>query len=164
MPSNRLLVLLTAALLLTALPAAAQPPASEATAPLGVRVGYTSWEGVEQVHFGAHLLMGEITENVDFTPSIEIGTGSDLTVVSLNGDLTYRFTEFVAAPWGFHAGASLAMLFLDNELMDTDVDIGLSVVSGVSRVFDNGHEGRLEVRLGVLDAPGFKLTCGYTLF
>jgi len=161
-----------AALVLAPTPAAAQeyqeytarPQGGGSGTPIGLRLGYTSWEGLEQVHFGGHVLLGEITENVDLTPSLEIGTGNDLTVVIINGDLTYRFTELMSAPWGFYGGGSLSLVYLDADLGGSDADLGLSAVGGFTRTFDNGHEGRLEVRLGLLDYPGFKLTCGYTLF
>lgn len=139
-------------------------PEDDGLGPVGFRLGFTSWETIEQTHFGAHVKVGEVVENVDFTPNVEIGLGGDLTVVTINGDLTYRFTEMVTAPWGMYGGGSLGLNYVNPDVGDADTDLGLSAVGGFTYEFDNGHEGMLEVRVGLLDSPGFKLTFGYTLF
>ena len=132
--------------------------------PIGVRAGYTSWEDVGQMHFGAQMQLGEVMENLSFTPNFEIGLGDNLTVAALNGDVTWAFSEMVNAPWGLYGGGSLALIWTDPEGGDANSDLGLSALGGLTRRFDNGHDGFLEVRVGLLDSPGLKITLGYSLF
>lgn len=132
--------------------------------PVGPRAGYTSWNGIHQMHFGGHARLGEIFPNMDLTPGVEMGFSDGFTVITINGDLTYRFTELTSPPWGLYAGGSLSLNYLDSDLMNGNLDLGLSALVGSTRRLDNGHEVLGEVRLGLLDSPGFKLTFGYTFF
>jgi hypothetical protein len=166
MTHGRLIPLMTCAALLVAGAAAAQIGYSEpeSTYPIGVRAGYTSWENVSQLHFGAQVQLGEIMENISFTPNLEIGLGDNLTVAALNGDVTWSFSEMVNAPWGLYGGGSLALIWVDAEGASANSDLGLSALGGLTRRFDNGHDAFLELRVGLLDSPGLKVTLGYSLF
>jgi hypothetical protein len=132
--------------------------------PFGVRAGYTSWNGIDQFHFGGHVNLGELFPNVEFTPGFELGLGNDLTLLTINGDVTYNFTELVERPWKFYAGGSLSLNYLNPKVGGSDTDLGLSALVGGAKQFTNGHEGLAEIRIGILDSPDFKLTFGYTLF
>ncbi len=130
----------------------------------GARSGYTNWDGVDQIHFGAHLKLGEVFPNVHFTPNVEAGLGGGATIIAINGDLAYSFTEFVTHPWNVYGGGSFALNFINPDLGDSDTSIGLSALLGLERTFANEHQGMVEMRVGVMDGPDFKLTFGYTLF
>jgi hypothetical protein len=148
-------------LLLAASTAAAELP------PLGVRGGITDWDGLNQFHFGLDARLGEILPNVELTPNLEIGLGDDATIISVNGDVTYQFTELVSSPWGLYGGGALALHILDFDNVPgsgSDTDLGLNLVAGGTKVFANGHLGFAEIRIGVLDSPDLKLTVGYSLF
>ena len=160
---GRLAPLLAIATLLCAGAATAQGD-YELQYPIGVRAGYTSWEDVGQMHFGAHVAMGEVMENISFTPNLELGLGDNLTVATINGDLTWSFSEMTTGAWGLYAGGSLGLIWVDPELGDANTDLGLSALAGLTRHFANGHDGFFEVRAGLLDSPGLKLTVGYNLF
>jgi len=171
----KILPLLTVAIALTAVltaPAPAQT-AAEATDTtdgvhssigFGVRTGYTGWNGINQIHFGAHLKVGELFPNVQFTPNIEAGFGDGATIITLNGDLAYSFTEFVERPWHLYGGGSLSFNYVKPDDIDSETDLGFSVLIGLERTFANEHQGLIEIRIGVMDSPDFKLTFGYTLF
>lgn len=163
---GRLLTLAGCLLVLVAVPAAGQTyyDATDTRDAIGLRLGYTSWEDVGQVHFGAHWRMGEVAENVSLTPNLEVGLGDNLTVLALNGDLTWSFSEMVSAPWGLYGGGSLGLIWVDPDGGSSDSNLGLSLLGGLTRHFDNGHDAMLEVRVGVLDSPGLKVTLGYSLF
>ncbi|MCP4571599.1 MAG: hypothetical protein GY838_04545 [bacterium] len=136
---------------------------AEGIPPLGIRAGFTSWEGTDQIHMGAHAKLGDLFQNVAFTPGFELGFDSDVTVLTVNGDLAYRFTELAQAPWGPYGGGSLSFNFVDwNGTSATD--LGLSLLAGTTYDLDNGNELLGEIRLGLMDSPGFKLTFGYTFF
>lgn len=177
MKNLRPLIAAIALITLFTTPALCQTPvAAESTAPayqnqpastdiaFGVRGGYTGWNGLSQIHLGAHLKMGEIFPNVQFTPNIEAGFGDDVSIITVAGDLAYNFTELVAAPWNFYGGGSLSFNYYNPKDGGSETDIGLSAVAGLDYTFANEHQGMVEIRVGVMDSPDFKLTFGYTLF
>ncbi len=143
-------------------PVQSQPVQSNTA--FGVRGGFTDWNGVSQIHLGAHLKIGEVFPNVQFTPNVEAGFGDDVTIITLNGDLAYNFTEFVAAPWNLYGGGALSFNYLNPQNGGSDTDIGLSALLGMEYAFANEHEGMVEIRVGLMDSPDFKLTFGYTLY
>lgn len=132
--------------------------------PVGLRAGYTSWEGYSQVHFGVHAKLGDLFPNVQLVPSLEAGFGDGLTLISANGDLTYRFTELVAFPWELYGGGCLALQYIEQDNIDSDFQLGISGLIGLSKALNSGNEVMVETRFGILDSPGFKLTFGYTFF
>jgi len=148
-------------------PAATTPQAASRSAsntPFGIRAGYTSWESINQFHVGGHVYLGELWPNVEFTPNIEVGFGDSVTIVTINGDVTYLFTEFVGFPWGLYGGGSLSFNYINPDWGDSETDLGLSGLVGMTYTFANDHKGMAEIRFGIMDSPGFKLTFGYTLF
>ena len=154
-------------LTLAALPAAAQDAetgGADRFHPLGLRAGYTSWENYGQMHFGAHMKLGDRFPNVQLTPNLEMGFGDDLTLIALNGDLSYRFTELFTYPWELYGGGCLALNYLKPRDVDHDFQLGISGVIGMARALAGGNEILLEARFGILDSPGFKVTLGYTFF
>ena len=105
--------------------------------------------------------------NVELTPNLEIGLGDDATIISVNGDVTYQFTELVTSPWGLYGGGALSLHIVDFDEVrggSSDTDLGLNLVVGGTKVFANGHLGLAEIRFGVLDSPDLKFTLGYSLF
>lgn len=135
--------------------------------PIGARAGVTDWDGINQFHIGLDARLGEVLPNVEFTPNLEIGMGDDATIVSVNGDLAYQFTELVTSPWGLYGGGALSLHVIDIDTpfgSHSDTDLGLNLLAGVTKVFQNGHQGRAEIRFGVLDSADLKVTVGYSLF
>lgn len=142
----------------------AAAPAQALDIPLGPRVGYTHWDGINQMHFGGHAKLGELFPNVELNPGIEMGFGAGFTIITINGDLVYKFTELTTSPYGLYGGGSLSLNYLDHDLLDGNMDLGLSALIGSTHEMSNGDEILGEIRLGILDSPGFKLTFGYTFF
>ncbi len=132
--------------------------------PLGIRAGYTSWGSINQFHFGIHTDWGELAPNLALVPGVEIGLGDGFTVATFNGDLLYRSTELVSRPWEMYGGGSLSFNIVDGRQGGTSTDLGLSGLLGLTRALTNGHTALVEIRLGFIDSPDFKLTCGYSLF
>ena len=154
-------------LILVAGTASAQAPADQSGGlpfPVGLRAGYTNWENYSQLHFGAHAKLGDIFPNVQLTPGVEIGLGDSLNLVTINGDMTYRFTELVSFPWELYGGGCLSLNYINPDEVESDFQLGLSVLLGLSKTLAGGDEVMVETRLGILDSPGFKLTLGYTFF
>jgi hypothetical protein len=137
---------------------------SGGTPKFGVRAGYTSWESINQFHVGAHYYLGEIWPNFEFTPNIEVGFGDSVTIVTVNGDLAYNFTEFFSFPWSVYGGGSLSFNYVNPDWGDSNTDIGFSGLVGTTYTLANDHKAMAEIRFGIIDSPGFKLTFGYSLF
>ena len=153
---KRMICTLTLALLLTAAAAQAGRP------PLGPRAGYTSWNGTSQAHVGAQVKLGDIFPNFAFTPNFELGFGDDATILTVNGDLAYRMTEFFRAPWGPYIGASVAFIHVNAD--GSSSDMGLSGLVGTTYTLNNNNEVFFEIRFSIIDSPDFKATVGYTFF
>lgn len=130
----------------------------------GVRAGYTDWDGLSQIHVGAHAYLGELWPNIEFTPNVELGFGGDAFVMTLNGDVTYLFTELVGFPWGLYGGGSLSFNLVDPQSGGTETDLGFSVLAGTTYTLANDHKAMAEIKFGIIDSPTFKITFGYTLF
>jgi len=129
--------------------------------PMGVRAGFTG--GPDQFHLGAHAYTGELFTGIDLTPNVEIGFGSGFTLIALNADFTYSFTEIMSPPWGLYAGTELGLMIADHGA-GSSTDLGLSALCGVTKTLDSGHCAVAEIKLGIIDSPDVKLTLGYTFF
>ena len=128
----------------------------------GPRVGYTHDTELDQFHFGAHMIVQHLTTNLHVIPSVELGVG-DGTLLAVNGDLVYEFTELASGRWSFYAGGGPVLTYYTNSGFDS-TDFALNLVAGST--FDVGATRELlgEVRLGLEDAPTLKLTLGLTFF
>jgi hypothetical protein len=150
-------VLLT---LLCALPA----PASAGELAFGPRVGYThdGDRDLDQLHLGGHVVLQNLTTNLHLVTSLEVGTG-DGTLVALNGDLVYEFTEMASGGWGYYAGGGPMLSRYKRNRHKSD-DFALNLVVGATHQIRQDRTLFGEVRLGLEDAPALKLTLGLTFF
>lgn len=135
----------------------------------GLRGGITF--DPDQVHVGAHMLAGELFENGYFLPNVEIGFGDNLTIIALNPELVYKFTNRNTTPWGFYIGGGLGINFVnwDNDDFpdrgdDSDTDLGLNILGGMSRKLSDGNDFFVELKLGIADSPDAKITAGFTFY
>jgi hypothetical protein len=142
--------------------------AQAAAFPLGLRAGWTV--DPDQFHFGGHIQLSELFPGFRLRPGAEIGFGDDVTQLALNGDLVYRFTELETAEWGVFVGGGLGWYYTKFDLPegyegdDDTTDLGLTGLGGIVRKLSGGQELSLEFRLGLEDAPDFKVTVGLTFF
>ncbi len=148
---------LAAALLLLAPAAGAEPD-------WGLRGGLTI--DPDQVHVGAHVNAGEIFNDGYFRPNVEIGFGDHGTLIALNPELVYRFDRPSRSRWGFYIGGGLGINIYDwddgprDYRDDTDTELGLNLLGGMSRMRRSGGDVFLELKLGVADSPEAKFTVG----
>ncbi len=130
----------------------------------GPRLGYTHDSGLDQAHVGGQAVIGDFGMNVVVIPSVEVGFGSESTLLAINGDVVYDFTEFATNRWGFYAGLGLAFNRWDLPHA-TSTDIGMNAVIGTTWTLPNlRNEFFGELRLGLEDSPDFKLTVGVNVF
>ena len=133
----------------------------------GLRGGITF--DPDQVHVGAHLDAGELFRDGHFVPNVEIGFGDNVTLVALNPELVYRFPQRSNTPWGFYVGGGLGINFIswDDDLPrrdDSDTELGLNLLGGMTRRLSSGNGFFLELKLGVADSPDAKITAGLNFF
>jgi hypothetical protein len=143
--------------------------ASAVTKPLGARIGYTSDE-IDQFHLGGHIRLFELARNVAVQPSLEIGFGDDATLIAVNGDVFYEFTELETPEWSFYAGGGLVFSYVNFDVPegidvdDDDTNLGLDIAGGARYQISPGARLFTEIRIGLEDAPDFKITAGVTFF
>ncbi len=129
----------------------------------GPRVGLTV--NPDQVHFGAHVDFGNFAKRLRFQPNVEVGIGDNLTIIAANLELNYRFAERWDV-WTPYAGGGLGVFFIDvdNERIGggSNTEIGLSVLGGIEKGISGGDRFFIEGKLGLIDAPDFKVTVGWT--
>jgi len=122
---------------------------------LGVRAGASV--DPDQFYFGGHVDTPPLADRLHFRPNVEIGVGSDVTVVALNLEFAYTFPPS-GGGWSLYAGAGPALNIIDTEAA-TASEGGFNALVGVAH--ENGLFG--EVKLGVLDSPDFKVGVGYAV-
>src|SRR6185295_13203765 len=135
---------LTLFLVLIAAPASAQIST-------GVRVGASV--DPDQFYFGGHIESKELVDHVRFRPNVEIGVGNGLTLIALNFELSYKFTE--RNQWNPYIAAGPALNIIDTN-SNTGAHGGFNIALGAE------HRGGLfgEVKIGAMDSPDFKVGIG----
>ncbi len=134
----------------------------------GLRGGITF--DPDQVHVGAHMLAGELFEDGYFLPNVEVGFGDHMTIIAVNPELVYKFTKRSSTPWGFYIGGGLGINFVswDDDYFysehDSDTDLGLNILGGMSRKLSDGNDFFVELKLGLSDSPDGKITAGFTFY
>jgi hypothetical protein len=156
------LVLMFAALLVAA-PAA---HAASSFTTIGPHFGFSS--DPSQLVFGGHLGFGNVAPDLDFVPSLDVGVGDNVTVISVNGDFHYRF-HVSGARWQPYAGAGVALhTYSYNDNWPHGVSGGSDTVGSGNLVFgadvptDSGSRFYVEGRLALADGPTFKALAGWS--
>lgn len=148
----------------------------------GNRSGYRGWGprfgltmDPDQVHVGAHFDFGQFAANWRFQPNVEAGFGDNLTLIALNLEAAYRFSNTWES-WSPYLGGGMGLNIFNldddnnnnhnddwNRDHDSDTDVGASVVAGLEKGGRNGDRFFFETKLGLLGgSPDLKLTLGWT--
>ena len=109
----------------------------------------------DQVYFGGHIETSPLVDRLRFRPSVDVGVGDEIVLVSVNFEFTYAFTA--NRPWNLYAGAGPAINWFDFE-DDSDTEAGFNFLVGAK------HRNGLffEMKIGVMDSPDLKFGVGYT--
>ena len=137
-------------------------PAAAAAQGWGPRVGVAV--DPDLIQFGLHADLGDVSSHVSFQPNAELGVGDDLTMLSLNLDIAYRFTSRWDV-WSPYLGGGMGVHFINYEdgFRDgDDTEAGAAVLGGIQRGLENGSRFFLETKLGIFDAPDVRFTAGWT--
>lgn len=133
--------------------AIAANPAEAQVAP-GVQAGISL--DPDQFYFGGHLETTPLIDRLRFRPSVDIGIGDDITVVSGNFDFTYTFPG--AQLWNLYVGAGPSINWYDFDNGGSDTEGGFNFIIGAK------NRGRLffELKVGMEGSPDLKFGVGYT--
>ena len=110
----------------------------------------------DQFFFGGHVETTPVYDKVRFRPGVDVGFGEDLTLVAINFDFTYSFTE--TRPWNLYAGGGPGINWFNVDGPGSETEAGLNFLVGVK------HRDGLffEMRVGAFDSPDLKFGVGYT--
>jgi hypothetical protein len=127
----------------------------------GPRVGLTV--NPDQVHFGGHIDFGDLADNLMILPNIEIGFGDNLTTIAPSFELDYRFRSDWGA-WTPYLGGGIGPVFYSAKHGGSSSEFGLYAQFGIGKGSSRNENGHffLEGKLGLIDAPDFKATIGWT--
>jgi len=128
---------------------------------VGPRLGVTV--NPDQFHFGGHIDFGDLAENLMILPNLEIGIGDNLTTVAPSFELDYRFRSDWGA-WTPYLGGGIGPVFYSAKHGGSSSELGLYLQFGIGRGSSGSQSGHffIEGKLGLVDAPDFKATVGWT--
>ncbi len=141
-------------------------PATVQAASFGPRFGFSA--DPDQVVVGGQMMFPEVAENLSFDPSLELGFGDDLTILSLNFDLHYHF-DISGSNWRPYAGGGATISFISfddddfpgNGDDDSETEAGGGLVVGASVPTRGGDRFFGELKIGLGDVPDFKMMVGW---
>jgi len=127
----------------------------------GVRAGLSS--DPDQVYAGVHFNLGELTKDIRFRPTVELGIGDDQIVVQMLAEVHYVFSEFQA--WKPYVGGGLGLTYVnyDNHHHGDDSDTGgsLNAIGGIETELKQGNKLFFEFKLGLANKdPDIKFAVG----
>ena len=109
------LLLVAVVACVTAVPASA--------AGLGPRIGLSI--DPDQVHAGLHIHAAELSRNVAFDPSFDIGAGDDILLFAGNFDFKYVFSSRVDR-WRPYLGGGPGLFVVSYDGDESNTDVGVS--------------------------------------
>lgn len=127
----------------------------------GPRIGVTV--NPDQFHFGGHIDFGDLVEQLMILPNIEIGVGDNVTTIAPTFELDYRFRADWGA-WTPYLGGGIGPLFYSVKHGDSQSKLGLYMQFGIGKgsAYNSSGHFFLEGKVGLADAPDFKVTVGWT--
>jgi hypothetical protein len=128
--------------------------ASAAAQNAGVRAGVSG--SPDQFFFGLHYETEQLVDRVHFKPNLEVGVGSDQTLVAINLEFVGKF-PIQREPWTVYVGAGPALVIDKINNGGTDTGGGFNILLGVE------HQRGLfaELKVGMIDSPSVKFAVGY---
>jgi hypothetical protein len=124
----------------------------------GVRAGFGL--DPDQGIIGAQAVLGHASRFAAFAPSVDLGFGSDLTTVMLNGDIFVPLFAPAGTSAGVYLAGGPALAIWEPSEGDGDTEIGLTVAPGLRLPLGNRSVVTLESRFGIGDIPEFRGLAG----
>ena len=127
----------------------------------GIRAGLSS--DPDQVYGGVHFNLGELTKDVRFRPTVDLGFGDDQTVVQMLAEVHYVFSKFQA--WKPYLGGGLGLTYVNYDDghpgEDSDTEGSVNAIGGIETELKQGKKLFFEFKLGLADGdPDIKFGIG----
>lgn len=124
----------------------------------GLRAGFSS--SPDQFLIGGQLELAPIAHNLYIIPSGELGFGDNLTTVSFNGDLQYRFDSHSEVR--FYAGGGVAVYLANPDgPVGSDTNFGVNALGGIFFNRKSSSPMFVELKAGLADkVPDWKAVFG----
>jgi hypothetical protein len=119
----------------------------------------------DQLHAGVHATLGS-PGRLAFRPGLDLGVGNGVVLVSLNGDVLYRFSRQGRIRPFLGGGPALSLVDVTDGVGESDgvsAELAGHLVGGLQWLPPAGKAGRryfVETRFGFGDTPEFKATVG----
>ena len=152
--SNKKFIYLTVAIIMLILAGFAPKAMAQETPEIrfdgwGIRAGLSS--DPDQVYGGVHFNLGQLTKDVRFRPSVEVGFGDDQTVVQMLAEVHYVFPKFQV--WKPYLGGGLGLTYVnydDGHHGDgSDIEGSLNAIGGIETDLKQGMKLFFEFKLGL---------------
>lgn len=127
----------------------------------GLRAGYGT--NPDQFVIGAQAVLGKTLGFMQFAPGIDAGFGDDMTTYLINADFRLLSFSPPGSPAGLYAGGGASLAVFDASNNDSDTEVGLNVVTGLTFPMGRNNEYNLEVRFGFADMPDLRILFGIML-
>jgi hypothetical protein len=127
---------------------------------VGPRLGMSG--DPDQVHFGFHLDIGNVSPGLAMVPNLEVGVGDDVTTVAPSFELDYRFPSRWGS-WTPYAGGGVGPVITSGDRRRDDTEMALYAQGGLMnwRSASSGASFFMEFKLGLIESPAFKFTVGW---
>jgi hypothetical protein len=128
---------------------------------VGIRAGASA--APDQFYAGVHAETGDLVDRLQFRPNLEVGVGSDLTLIALNVEFIYRLPpDYPRLPgalsmWHLYVGGGPALNVLRFS-DETRPEGGFNALIGLA----HARGLYVEAKVGALKSPNFKVGVGYT--
>ncbi len=137
----------------------------------GVRGGFRLGErDFDQLVLGAQADLGDVATNLRFAPNIQLGIGSDVTILSLDPELQYVFRDNpMREDTNFYAGGGLGVHILNFEANDedrthdSDTQLKINVSAGIEKEISPTSAFFGEIRVSFIDGTWVDFLGGLNL-
>jgi hypothetical protein len=131
---------------------------------IGPRLGLSV--NPDQFVFGGQVDFGDPFPQTNvLLPVVEIGLGDDQSVVSLGGDVLFRFRDRWGE-WNPYLGGELGLLFTSVDLPggdeESETNLGLSGVFGLEKGMGESGRFAFDLKFKIVDAPDVKFITSWT--
>lgn len=125
----------------------------------GIRAGLSV--NPDQFLFGGQLNLDPVGRHVYIVPSAELGLGDNLTTLSFNGDVQYRFPVDKGSDLRPYAGGGLTIYWVDVDGGGSDTEVGVNLLGGIFFGDASGNPMFIDAKLGLNDEiPDWKFVFG----
>jgi len=104
-------------------------------------------------------------EHIRFEPNFELGFGDNVTLAAINFDALYRFASNwdVWSPYlGGGLGVNIYSFDIEGVGNHSETELGVNLIGGIERGLASGDRFFIVGKIGLADAPDFKVTVGWT--